>query len=112
MNDEELEEEELKTAKALLELADLNPEDILKANDFEDYIAELEATEAIISDELFKYWTTNGNLSIEFKIEAKEEKVKRTIWNNYNHEEVIDVNIVEHVLDIRVKINVQEYLYH
>ncbi|HRK27537.1 MAG TPA: AAA family ATPase [Chitinophagales bacterium] len=103
MNDEELEEEELKTAKALLELADLNPEDILKANDFEDYIAELEATEAIISDELFKYWTTNGNLSIEFKIEAKEEKVKRTIRNNYNHEEVIDVNIVEHVLDIRVK---------
>lgn len=100
---EELEDEELKTAKALLELADLNPEDILKAKDFEDYIAELEATEAIISDELFKYWSTNSNLSIEFKIEAKEEKVKKTIRNNYNNEEVIDVNIVEHILDIRVK---------
>lgn len=103
MKEEELEDEELKTAKALLELADLNPEDILKANDFEDYIAELEATEAIISDELFKYWSTNGNLSIEFKIEAKEEKVKRTIRNNYNQQEIIDVNIVEHILDIRVK---------
>lgn len=103
INDEELEDEELKTAKALLELADLNPEDILKAKDFEDYVAELEATEAIISDELFKYWSTNGNLSIEFKIEAKEEKVKRTIRNSYNNEEVIDVNIVEHILDIRVK---------
>lgn len=103
INDEELEDEELKTAKALLELADLNPEDILKAIDFEDYIAELEATEAIISDELFKYWSTNGNLSIEFKIEAKEQKVKRSIRNNYNQEEIIDVNIVEHILDIRVK---------
>lgn len=103
INEEELEDEELKTAKALLELADLNPEDILKAKDFEDYVAELEATEAIISDELFKYWSTNGNLSIEFKIEAKEEKVKRTIRNSYNNEEVIDVNIVEHILDIRVK---------
>lgn len=103
INEEELEDEELKTAKALLELADLNPEEILQAKDFEDYIAELEATEAIISDELFKYWSTNGNLSIEFKIEAKEEKVKRTIRNNYNAEEIIDVNIVEHILDIRVK---------
>lgn len=103
INEAELEDEELKTAKALLELADLNPEDILSSNDFEDYIAELEATEAIISDELFKYWTTNGNLSIEFKIEAKEQKVKKTIKNNYNIEEFIDVNIVEHILDIRVK---------
>lgn len=103
INDEDVDEEELKTAKALLELADLNPEEILEAKDFEDYIAELEATEAIISDELFKYWSTNGNLSIEFKIEAKEEKVKRKITNTYNQEEVIDVNIVEHILDIRVK---------
>ncbi|SKB64035.1 ATP-dependent nuclease [Daejeonella lutea] len=103
LDNEELEDEEMKTAKALLELADLNASDILKSEDFEDYIAELEATEAIISDELFKYWSTNSNLSIEFKIEAKEEKVKRTIRNDYNNEEVIDINIVEHILDIRVK---------
>jgi len=51
LEEEELEEEEFKTAKALLELADLNSADILEATDFEDYIAELEATEAIISDE-------------------------------------------------------------
>jgi len=103
LEDEELEEEEFKTAKALLELADLNSADIIEATDFEDYIAELEATEAIISDELFKYWSTNKNLSIEFKIEAKEQKVKRTITNNRNQEEIIDVSIVEHILDIRVK---------
>lgn len=53
LEDEEIEEEEFKTAKALLELADLNAEDILQASSFEDYVAELEATEAIISDELF-----------------------------------------------------------
>lgn len=101
--EEELGEEELKTAKALLELADLNARDILEATDFEDYIAELEATEATISDELFKYWSTNKNLSIEFKIEAKEEKIPRTIRNDYGDEEVIDIKIVEHILDIRVK---------
>ncbi len=100
---EDIDAEELKTAKALLELADLNPEEILEAKDFEDYIAELEATEAIISDELFKYWSTNDNLSIEFKIESKEEKVTRKAIDHYNREEIIEVNIVEHILDIRVK---------
>lgn len=103
LEDEDIEEEEFKTAKALLELADLNAEDILEASSFEDYVAELEATEAIISDELFKYWSTNNNLSIEFKIEAKEEVEKRTIINNNRQEEIIDVKIVEHILDIRVK---------
>lgn len=103
LEEEDLGDEELKTARALLELADLNPSDIIKAKDFEDYIAELEATEAIISDELFKYWSTNGNLSIEFKIEAKEETEKRTINNGYGATEIIDVKIVEHILDIRVK---------
>ncbi len=103
LEDEDIEEEEFKTAKALLELADLNAEDILEASSFEDYVAELEATEAIISDELFKYWSTNNNLSIEFKIEAKEEVEKRKIINNNRQEEIIDVKIVEHILDIRVK---------
>ena len=103
LKDEDIEEEEFKTAKALLELADLNAEDILEATSFEDYVAELEATEAIISDELFKYWSTNNNLSIEFKIEAKEEIEKRTIINNRQQEEILDVKIVEHILDIRVK---------
>lgn len=103
LENEEIEEAEFKTAKALLELADLNAEDILEATSFEDYVAELEATEAIISDELFKYWSTNNNLSIEFKIEAKEDIEKRTIINNNRHEEILDVKIVEHILDIRVK---------
>lgn len=87
-----LDEYELKTAKALFELADINTKEILKSEDFEDFIAELEATEAIISEELFKYWATNKNLHITFQIDKIEETDPR---NNRR--------IVEHILDIRVK---------
>lgn len=87
-----LDESEDKTAKALFELADINIDDIISSDSFEDYIAELEATEAIISEELFKYWKTNKNLSITFQIDKKEE------IDNYNNK-----RIVEHILDIRVK---------
>jgi predicted ATPase len=79
--------EEGKTGKALFELADINIDELLSASDFEDFKAELEATEAIISDELFKYWKTNRNLRIEFEI----DKI------------VNDQRIVEHILDIRVR---------
>lgn len=85
-------ENEYKTAKALFELADINTDEILKSDNFEDFIAELEATEAIISDELFKYWQTNKNLNITFQIDKKEET------DTYNNR-----RIVEHILDIRVK---------
>lgn len=85
-------ENEYKTAKALFELADINTDEILKSDNFENFIAELEATEAIISEELFKYWQTNKNLSITFQIDKKEG----TDRNN-------NTRIVEHILDIRVK---------
>jgi len=51
----------------------------------------LEATQAIISEELFKYWTTNNNLRIQFDI----DKVVRTDPNN-------NQQIVDNVLDVRV----------
>ncbi len=92
LQENNLEEYQLKTAKALFELADINTEEILESDDFEDFIAELEATEAIISDELFKYWETNKNLHIAFQIDKKEET------DNYDN-----ARIVEHILDIRVK---------
>ncbi len=89
---DDLLEEELKTAKALIELADINIDELVDANEYEDFKAELEATEAIISDELFKYWKANTNLDIIFDI----EKVERKINNN-------QTTIVEHILNIRVK---------
>ncbi|WP_278478576.1 ATP-dependent nuclease [Parvimonas micra] len=64
---------------------------LTKSDDFEEFIAELEATEANISEELFKYWTTNNNIKIKFRIDKKEE------FDSYNNNK-----IVERILDIRV----------
>lgn len=87
-----LEDSEYKTAKALFELSDINTKELIESDDFEDFIAELEATEAIITDELFKYWTTNSNLNITFRIDKRIETDRHA-----------NKNIVEHVLDIRVR---------
>lgn len=95
--------DDLKTAKALLDLADININDIINADDFEDFIAELEATEALISDTLFQYWSANQDLNIEFKIDKKTATAQRHVNTNYGNATTVDTNIVEHVLDIRVK---------
>jgi len=91
LNNNELKGNEYKTAKAFFELADINTNDIVQATSFEDFIAELEATQFIISEELFKYWQTNKNLKIIFRIDKKEDT------DRYNN-----TRIVEHILDIRV----------
>lgn len=80
-----------KTGKALLELADIDVDSLVNADSYEDYKAELEATQEAISEELFKYWTTNNNLRILFDID-KIEKSDRT-----------GQHIVDHILDIRVE---------
>lgn len=94
LQNDSLDEEELKTAKALFDLADINVKELISANDFENYKAELEATEATITEVLFKYWQTNKNLDIVFDIDKIEK----------NHPQQ-GTRIVEHVLDIRVKNN-------
>jgi predicted ATP-dependent endonuclease of OLD family len=81
-----------KTAKALLELADIDVTKVISSSSYEDFIAELEATQLIISDELFKYWSTNKNLKILFSIDKKEQTDNR---NNRN--------VIDHILDIRVQ---------
>lgn len=88
LENNQLTDSEYKTAKALFELADINTTKLLEADDFEDCIAELEEIDRIISEELFKYWQTNKNLQISFKI----DKVKDSTGK-----------IAEHVLDIRVR---------
>lgn len=95
--------DELKTAKALLDLAEIDIEELIQSDDFEEYIAELEATEATISDTLFAFWSANKNLNIEFKIDKKLRKVKRNVSIHGYTKEVEDIQIAEHVLDIRVK---------
>jgi predicted ATP-dependent endonuclease of OLD family len=104
LQSEDLESEEQKTAKALFELADINVDELIKAENYEDFIAELEATQAIITGELFKYWSANTNLEIIFGIDKVEKEIERNVRNAYGTNEVVkDVKIVEHVLEIRVK---------
>lgn len=62
-------DEKVKTAKALLELARIKPEEIINSQDYERYIALLEASSNKITNEIFKYWSTNKNLDIEFRIQ-------------------------------------------
>ena len=78
-----------KTSKALFELARINPKEILDSTEqeYEKYIALLEASSNKITHEIFKYWTTNQNLDIEIKIQNVKNKQ----------------NQLEKVLDIRVK---------
>jgi predicted ATPase len=92
INKGDLSESSEKTARALLELADIDTKNIIGADSYEDFKAELEATQAIISEELFKYWSTNKNLRILFDIDKKIETDSR---NNQR--------IVDHILDIRVE---------
>lgn len=105
LTNEELDDEEQKTAKALFELADINIQELIDADDYEDFKAELEATQATITDELFKYWETNKNIEIEFNIDKVEDTVERKVANPDGGPKVsvADVKIIEHVLDIRVK---------
>lgn len=83
--------EEEKTAKALIELADINVKELIQSTNFEAFKAELEATQENISEVLFKYWKTNKNLSIAFDIDKKENTDRN------------GTRIVEHILDIRVR---------
>lgn len=78
-----------KTSIALFELARIKPDDILNSTeqDYEKYIALLEASSNKITSEIFKYWSTNKNLDIEFKIQ--------NVSNSQGQQ--------EKVLDIRVK---------
>lgn len=94
-------EAELKTAKALFELADINTEELVESTDFEDYKAELEATQASITEELFKYWSTNKNLDIQFDI----DKVEASTKSKNAQGQVVNNSIVKHVLDIRIRNN-------
>ncbi|MBD3674123.1 MAG: AAA family ATPase [Planctomycetaceae bacterium] len=101
MQSESLEESELKTAKALFELADINTDELLNASEFEDFKAELEATQASISEELFEYWSANQNLDIQFDI----DKVESTQSGTNPQGQAVTNRIVEHILDIRVRNN-------
>jgi predicted ATP-dependent endonuclease of OLD family len=78
-----------KTSKALFDLARIKPEEILNSTekDYEKFIALLEASSNKITSEIFKYWSTNKNLDIEFKIQDT------TNPNNQQREKTLDIRV-------------------
>ncbi|MDU5217126.1 MAG: AAA family ATPase [Atopobium sp.] len=79
-----LSSEEIKIAKALFELSGLQLSDIQSESNFEAFKAQLEATSNSITDEMFKYWSTNQNLEIRFDIEHASNDVRYLNIRIYN----------------------------
>ena len=73
--------------KALFELSNIDIKKVMDSNNYEDFIAELEATSNNITDKLLEYWTTNKNLEINFEIQTKENKTNR------NFEKLLQIRI-------------------
>ena len=93
INDEAAE----KTSKALFELADIQLSELISSDNFEKYISELEATSNEITQQLFKYWTTNKNLRIHFQIDKK-------FVNNQPHP-ILDIRVEDqkHMVSLPLK---------
>jgi predicted ATP-dependent endonuclease of OLD family len=86
--DVELDENALKTSKALFELAGIDISKLLSSNTFETFIAELEATSNEITDQIFEYWSTNKNLEIKFEIETIKSRQNPSV-----NEKVLDIRV-------------------
>ncbi|MBI1894349.1 MAG: AAA family ATPase [Candidatus Rokubacteria bacterium] len=55
---------------ALLDLADMKPEEIQNIARFEELVAELEAVSNRLSEEIFEYWSQNRHLEVDFRFDA------------------------------------------
>lgn len=86
--------QDAKTAKALLELADVDLDDLKSPDSYEDFKAELESTSSEITQHIFKYWKNNTGLRFQFDIENKinrnysntsEKYLKIRIWSDKHH---------------------------
>lgn len=55
---------------ALLDLAGTNIDELNQKGKFEELIAELEAVSNELSDRIFKYWSQNRHLDVEFRLDS------------------------------------------
>ena len=85
--DSEFTKEQNDITKALFELANIDINKVMNSDNYEDFIAELEATSNSITDELLEYWTTNKNLEIKFEIQNKQNN------NSGNMEKLLQIRI-------------------
>ena len=77
--DDTFTKEQKDITKALFELSNIDIKKVMDSNNYEDFIAELEATSNNITDKLLEYWTTNKNLEINFEIQTKENTSTRNL---------------------------------
>ena len=77
--DDTFPKEQQDITKALFELSNIDISKVMNSDDYEDFIAELEATSNNITDKLLEYWTTNQNLEIKFEIQTKENNSSRVL---------------------------------
>ncbi|HSW67112.1 MAG TPA: AAA family ATPase, partial [Bacteroidales bacterium] len=68
------EDESVKISKAFFELAKINIDEVLATDNFEAYLADLEATANEVTAYILKYWSTDRNLEIKFEIENRPEE--------------------------------------
>jgi len=81
----ELTPEEFATIKALFELTHLDIH-TLNENNYESFMVALETTSNNITDEMFRYWTTNKDLEIKIKCEHAQNGKKYLNIRIYNRE--------------------------
>lgn len=74
LKENKLTQQSQKTASALIEVAGLDIDSIIKNDDYEKFITILESTSIEITDTMFEYWSANQNLDINFKIDEQTNK--------------------------------------
>jgi predicted ATP-dependent endonuclease of OLD family len=80
-----------RTTNALLELAGADRESI-KTDEFEDRIAELEASASLITQSVLEYWSQNNEISVDFKVDKEVQPQGNR-----------KPPIISHYLDIRLR---------
>jgi predicted ATPase len=76
-----------KTAKALLELAGVETNELIAANIFENFVAELESTSSDITQHIFDYWKNNTGLRVQFQVEPhpQDKFLNIRVWSDKHH---------------------------
>jgi predicted ATP-dependent endonuclease of OLD family len=76
-----------KTAKALLELSGIETSELVSANNFENFVAELESTSSDITQHIFEYWKNNTGLRVQFQVEPhpQDKFLNIRVWSDKHH---------------------------
>lgn len=97
--DDTFTKEQKDITKALFELSNIDIKKVMNSNNYEEFIAELEATSNNITDKLLEYWTTNKNLEINFEIQNVEQS------SNKPSEKILQIRIknIKHRVTLPLK---------